>query len=105
MSKFDENLKREQERTKEALRRRLEERKRKRKHSEMGKPEAIAVGGESPYQQTGTAQKLEALQRESAPILSRGPGGPGPTVLSSSLRDEGEVIAHENFHPQNTSSP
>ena len=37
MSKFDENLKKEQERTKEALKQKLEERRRKRKQSEVDK--------------------------------------------------------------------
>ena len=58
MSKFDENLKKEQERTKEALKQKLEERRRKRKQSEVDKSKVPTSTDEEAKVDHETAQKL-----------------------------------------------
>ena len=67
MSKFEDNLKKEQARTKEALRQKLEERRRKRKQSEGAKSQE-ALSGEESFSATGTPQKIAALQDSSRAI-------------------------------------
>ena len=69
MAKFEENLKKEQERTKDALKRRLEERRRKKKEAEEDKvkkthdqDEEAAIKEER--------QKVAALQKEGVRALA-----------------------------------
>lgn len=87
MSKFDENLKKEQDRTKEALRQKLEERRRKRKQSEGQKPEAMSET--SDYGQLGTTEKLDGLKKESLQSAVQKPSGSGVIAMPPGLEAGG----------------
>ena len=69
MKKFDENLKNEQQRTKDMLRKKLEERRRKKKSLEVGKIRE-EYAGEARQADQEERQKLAALQKESAKVLT-----------------------------------
>ena len=93
MSKFDENLKKEQERTKEALRQKLEERKRKRKQSGADRPSAAEPAGEDePSSQMGTTQKLEALRLESVRRQAQKQPETEATTMQPGMEDGGVCL-------------
>ena len=93
MSKFDENLKKEQERTKEALRQKLEERKRKRKQSGVDKPGATEpIGEDVPVNQMDTTQKLEALRLESVRRQGQKQPETEATTMQPGMEDGGGCL-------------
>jgi len=69
MAKFEQNLKNEQARTKEMLRKKLEERRKKKKSTEMGKIRDD-YAGDSRAAAEEERSKLAALQTESAKVLT-----------------------------------
>ena len=69
MHKFEENLKNEQERTKAMLRKKLEERRKKKKSTEIGKIRD-EYAGDAREAALEERKKLAALQTESAKALT-----------------------------------
>ena len=68
MAKFEENLRKEQERTKEALREKLEARRKKKKDAEMQKIKAAAKVETEAVEQK-EREEMTALQRQGAERL------------------------------------
>ena len=91
MSKFDENLKKEQERTKDALRQKLEERRRKRKQSEVDK--STAAIDETPYGQMGTGAQTLSQRASGAGVSGAGVSGAGVASLPPRIEDGGGCLA------------
>ena len=83
MQKFEENLKSEQERTKEMLRKKLEERRKKRKSVEMGKIRE-EYAGDAREAAMEERKKLAALQTESAKALTSAT----PSLMPKQIKEE-----------------
>lgn len=83
MQKFEENLKSEQERTKAMLRKKLEERRKKRKSVEMGKIRE-EYAGDAREAAMEERQKLAALQTESAKALTSAT----PSLVPKQIKEE-----------------
>ena len=93
MSKFDENLKKEQERTKEALRLKLEERRKKRKQSEVEKPKMTeSIRDDLLRGEMGTTQKLEALRQESFRRQEQRPQETEAASMQPRIEDGGMLL-------------
>lgn len=87
MAKFEENLKNEQARTKEMLRKKLEERRKKKKSAEMGKIRD-EYAGDSRAAEEEERSKLAALQTESAKVLTLAT----PSLVPKPVRtEEGKI--------------
>ena len=88
MVKFEENLKKEQDRTKEMLRQKLEERRKKKKSMELDK---IKTGYQDSLK-TATAEeqrRLADLQMEGAKVLTSATPGLAPKSFHEKDSTEG----------------
>ena len=94
MAKFEENLKKEQDRTKAALREKLEARRKKKRDAELGKIKQVAKE-ESRAAEDKEREELTALHKEGAQLLARtAPARPRtPSPAGRRARDQAKGIS------------
>lgn len=95
MAKFEENLKKEQERTKAALKEKLEARRQKRREAELDKIKQMAHE-EKRAAEDKEREELIALHKEGAQILAKTASGrprtPSPTGRQASEQAKGVFL-------------
>ena len=92
MKRFEDNLKSEQDRTKEMLRKKLEERRMKKRSMEMGKIREDFADGTKQADQD-ERRKLAALQTEGAKVLTAAT----PALGAKQLKEKCEIFFHNAF--------
>lgn len=109
MKKFEENLKSEQDRTKEMLRKKLEERRRKKRSLEMGKIRED-FADDAKQADADERRKLAALQTEGAKVLAAATPALGAKQMKekcrlflfvstiNSIYNQYIIIVHKNLY-------